>query len=197
MNNSADNLHPNSADTDSRNQILLSMHRFYTEEARHQRTMMWETCKWFAGILTALHVGWFSLYVKFGQCHSELYIALILLAIFGMLLAIMAKCMLQMFYQSNLEYITMLAKTEEELYFDIRKIGERKFFRKDKCITYYKHIENRRKYATDKDMVNKEKHKGELFKSMRCVFYLFAVGSVAEFTLIFLHCVFKNLPPGG
>lgn len=31
---------------------MLHMHQFYTEEARHQRSIMWEAVKWFTPILT-------------------------------------------------------------------------------------------------------------------------------------------------
>ena len=42
--------------------LALKMHSFYANEAHQQRSMMWETVKWFSPLLTAIHTAWFLLY---------------------------------------------------------------------------------------------------------------------------------------
>jgi hypothetical protein len=98
------------------------MHQFYSQEARHQRTMMWETVKWFTPILTVIAGGWYTFFInKFlpNSCISYACI-LIALALMGTTLTVLCIFLLRSFYKTNLKYITMFAKVEEELNFDSR-----------------------------------------------------------------------------
>ena len=95
------------------------MHEFYTQEARHQRSMMWETVKWFTPILAIIWGFWLRTFVTNYDCLKlELTIILATLAIVGFVLSICAIKLLRSFYKTNLIYITMFVKVQDELQFD-------------------------------------------------------------------------------
>ena len=81
---------------DDRENVLLKMHEFYGAEARHQRSMMWETVKWFTPILTAIHTGWLWIYtVRFLSTKDiEVWIILALLFFVGFILCIICLALI-------------------------------------------------------------------------------------------------------
>ena len=123
---------------ENKNKNLLQMHHFYTEEARHQRTMMWETVKWFTPILTLIAGVWIKYSIdNFLVCRNySLCVVLLGLSILGIVLSVCCVFLLRSFYRSNLKYITMFAKVEEELQFDQTNRGGSKYFPGDKHITW-------------------------------------------------------------
>ena len=191
-------------------QELLHMHLFYSQEARHQRTMMWETVKWFTPILTLVAAGWIKYYIDEYQFCENPTICLILLAlsIFGFCLSFCCILLLRSFYKTNLKCITMYAKVEDEMNFDSRKRLPFTYFNGDENITWEGYRQSRtgckpkvddndkqetNKY-TSKRHINKElndKHlpfKGfSIFSLMKSVFYIFSV----FFTCCFLLLIFN------
>ena len=144
-----------------RQKILLSMHEFYRKEARHQRDMMWETVKWTTLILLGMYgfcAKYLSDFVLFGD-NVDGYIAL---SFIMMTLAPCAICirLLSSFYESNLKYITMYAKVEDELCFDerVKRQKDRHIFVSDKWITWQGFREKRQIIKTSDEFV-KTRHK--------------------------------------
>lgn len=119
---------------EDRTEKLLHMHKFYSEEARHQRSMMWETVKWFTTILTGLSAFWVSYYVK----EEPPLFLLILSSSLGLILSFTCIFLLRSFYRTNIKYITMFAKIEEALNFDKRDKSEReRYFPGDGRFTWW------------------------------------------------------------
>jgi len=169
------------------------MHRFYTEDARHQRSMMWDTVKWFTPILMAIHTGWFWMFInKFLVCQKlEITLCLFALTIGGFALACICLKLLKSFYGSNLKYITMFAKVEDELDFDTRKKApeKRQAWRGDNYITYEKYAEDRCLFEKAKDYVEHTLTTGTMLRKMRYVFYLFIVCSISEVIATLLYLI--------
>ena len=118
--------------------VLLHMHQFYTEEARHQRTMMWETGKWFTTMLLAIAGVWIKLYIdNYLPCHNvNIGFVLVFLSLIGAFISYCCLLLLRSFYKTNLIYITMFAKTEEALNFESRKP------KKDKPFDFFSYDEH-------------------------------------------------------
>ncbi|MDY6792516.1 MAG: hypothetical protein SWH54_14735 [Thermodesulfobacteriota bacterium] len=125
---------------------MLHMHQFYTEEARHQRSMMWETVKWFTPILTLIAGGWAKYYIdEYLPCKNfSIWLLLITFSILGICLCICCILLLRSFYRTNLKYISMFAKVEEEIEFDLKERGDSKYFPGDKHFTWEKWRDERR-----------------------------------------------------
>lgn len=107
--------------SEDRIEKLLHMHKFYSEEARQQRSMMWETVKWFTTILTGLSAFWISYFVK----NEPPAFLLIFSSLSGVILSFICIFLLRSFYRTNIKHITMFAKVEEALDFDMRHETER------------------------------------------------------------------------
>jgi len=138
----------NEATSDSYNEArinrLLKMHDFYSQEARHQRSMMWETVKWFTPILSLLLGFWGKYMIDFLACVSrQLGFLLVSAALFGIMLSIIASKLLESFYRTNLKYVTMFVKVEDELAFDNEKREKRQSYRNDEHITFEKYLDDR------------------------------------------------------
>ena len=211
----------NTSNDKSRKKTLLHMHRFYTEEARNQRSMMLEAVKWFTLILTAIAGGWIKLYSDFiyiSRCNvgAEGMIfmnpcaegmVLFLLSLLGIALSIACVKLLKSFYITNLEHITMFAKVEEELNFD-KRIKRDKYFIGDNFITWHKYLKDRTNdklegietcgYKSTKLVKNLTKdcitkHVG-MYDSMKRVFYIFS-GVFIISLLPVTHAMFGGLVP--
>ena len=194
------------------------MHQFYTEEARHQRTMMWETVKWFTPILTLIAVVWTKYYIDdFLLCkNNSICVVLFGLSILGLSLCIFCVLLLRSFYESNLKYISMFAKVEEKLQFDLEERGDSKYFPGDRHITWEKWREDRncsekknsaenkeednlkiKKYTSEDYRRAKLGHKfwGKLFKTplllrlMQFVFVFFALMFLGSILFLILNLV--------
>lgn len=130
-------------------EVLLKKYEFYTQEARHQRMMMWETAKWFAAIVVGLTAFSGQFLIRFYNISSPTVDdAIIPIILFGPISLISITCIFLIisFYRTNLIYISMIAKVEEELGFDGRNIKKlRKTFRLDDNITWNKYKEDREK----------------------------------------------------
>jgi hypothetical protein len=125
-------------------ETLLKMHEFYTEEARHQRSMMWETVKWFTPILAIIWVFWLRTFVThFNRLELILTVILFALAVVGLFLSIFAIKLLRSFYRTNLIYITMFVKVQDELQFDSEERLAQDSYRDDECITYKEYRKDR------------------------------------------------------
>ena len=137
--------------------ILLRMHEFYFLEARHQRLMMWETVKWFTPILTLL-LGSLGKFIIDYRYKMDFSVAVVLfsLSVFGGILCIIALHLLKMFYDTNLQYISMFIKVENELEFDTEVRTKRNAFEKDEHITFEKYTKNRSEDLKAEDFVKKQ-----------------------------------------
>jgi len=126
------------SEDNNRNKILIQMHQFYAQEARQQRSMMWDTGKWFTTILLAIAGVWIKLYIDdYLPCHNvNIGIILVLLSLIGAFVSYCCLLLLRSFYKTNLIYITMFAKAEEELNFEPRKP------KKDKPFDFFPHDEH-------------------------------------------------------
>ncbi len=181
-----------------RKDILLKMHEFYTEEARHQRSMMWETVKWFTPVLVAIHGSWWWIFLnkllKAQNPEPEIWGSLFFLAIGGIIFSVICLRLIKSFYSTNLIYITMFAKVEDELDFDRRVKGkeERNAFPKDDYITYKKHRKDRKNLQKDKDFKKFNLRKGKMYLWMRSVFHLFILGFLIECLWILLKAIFER-----
>ena len=138
------------------NKDIMHMHQFYTEEARHQRTMMWETVKWFTPILTLIAGGWTKYYIdEYLPCKNlSIWLLLLSFSILGLCLCICCILLLKSFYRTNLKYISMFAKVEEEMKFDLEERRDSKYFPGDKHITWEEWREERQ--HSKKNSQNKE-----------------------------------------
>lgn len=175
---------------DTRKNILIKMHEFYANEARHQRSMMWETVKWFTPVLVAIHGSWWwGLLTKFPSNQKYEMLYLVALAIGGITLSSICVFLLNRFYRSDLIYITMFAKTEDELDFDrrIKAETDRKAFSDDEYISYSPYIEDRMTHKTAKNYVKKSLPRiKSMYSLMSSVFWLFIFTSIIEISLILL-----------
>jgi hypothetical protein len=178
-------------------ETLLKMHEFYTQEARHQRSMMWETVKWFTPILAIIWGFWLRTFVTYYDClQLKLTIVLATLAIVGFFLSICAIKLLRSFYKTNLIYITMFVKVQDELQFDSEERLAQDSYRDDECITYkpyrkdrYEKFESAEQFANEVasrswkqicrrifDLIEDDEiGPGTMFVWMYAVFFLFAV----------------------
>ena len=145
--------------TENEKNILLQMHQFYSQEARHQRSMMWETVKWFTPVLTILAGIWIKYFIdKFIPCsNSNFAWLLIALSIGGICLSAICILLLRSFYRTNLIYITMFAKVEEELGFDTRKKLPVTYFSGDEYIIWedYRYYRMGKEPTKDEDESSK------------------------------------------
>jgi hypothetical protein len=157
---------------------LLKLHEFYTKDAQHQRSMMWDTVKWFTPILIGVHSFWFYLYKENFNLNW-----LLILSLSGALFTLICFKLLCSFYKTNLIYISMLIKVEDDLNFLIRKSN--RFFPKDKEITYQAYLNDRRDYRTAEDFVKTTLIKGSMHHSMQFVFCLFFAGFLGELYIVF------------
>lgn len=166
----------NITNDDHRKTLLLKMHEFYSNEAKHQRTMMWDTVKWFTPVLTALYGAWFYLYKNFDYEWG------VILAGGGIILSLICLNLLSTFYKSNLIYLSMFIKIEDELDCD-KRLGEKTFFHNDNQITYERYREGRLKHSSALSFVNYNFNRGTMHYSMQYVFYLFILGFLSAFWL--------------
>lgn len=172
-----------------RKDILIKVHEFYTEEARHQRSMMWETVKWFTPVLIAIHGWWWYRFNKFLEYNNHpLDWSLILLAFGGIALSFICIMLLKSFYRTNLIYIAMFAKVEDELSFDERsEISD--FIPGDDYITYDKYRKRRidaKKTKNTDDFIKSNFKRWNIYYWMICVFSLSILVFGIEFILFLL-----------
>jgi len=141
------------------NKRHLHMHQFFTEEARHQRTMMWETVKWFTPILTLIAGVWIKYYIdNYLVCrNNSIWVVLFGLSLLGLFLCACCVLLLRSFYRTNLKYISMFAKVEEELEFDLKERGNSEYFPGDSHITWEEWREERKRSKKKNSPENKEK----------------------------------------
>jgi hypothetical protein len=142
-------------ETQGRQNVLLKMHEFYSQEARHQRAMMWETVKWSSIIIAAITgalVHFLPDYLKSYGKNEALII--FNLSFVGWFTCMVCVSLIRSFYKTNLKYITMFSKVEDDLEFDLR--FNRKFFPKDEYFTWNHYRENRMKFSDSEDLVRYE-----------------------------------------
>jgi hypothetical protein len=179
------------------NDVLLRMHQFYGEESRHQRSMMWETVKWFTPVLMAIHASWWwwlstkeIITEKSSALPMEIY--LFLLSFGGIALSLICLQLLRSFYRTNIIHITMLAKAEDELDFDERdkEKTRRNAFLNDDGITYENYLRDRKDNATAEAFKDSNLSRGRMYLWMRSVFHLFILASIVEMVHILLSLSF-------
>ncbi|MBI5579607.1 MAG: hypothetical protein HY895_10680 [Deltaproteobacteria bacterium] len=172
------------SDSARRNE-LLSMHEFYSKEAHQQRTMMWDTVKWFTPILIAIHSAWLYSY------QEDKEPLLFILAIGGILLSFICLNLLHTFYRTNLIYVSMFIKVENELNLNTR-MSEKIYFPNDENIVYKKYLEDRINNNSAYEFVTTSLKKGTMHRSMQYVFFLFIAGFVIEFCIFFWKQIGSN-----
>ena len=176
-------------------ETLFNMHEFYSNEARHQRSMMWETVKWFTPILTLI-LGVLGKYLIEYQNNMNLKIAFLLslISVFGIALCIVARGLLSMFYKTNLKYVTMFIKVEGELNIDQSNRSDTRFFSQDSNITYKNYSDNRNLNSSEQfvdEVINRKRP--NFLTRMNSVFSLlafsFAVGAIFIWYFYFSRCI--------
>ena len=177
---------------DTRNGVLMQRYEFYTQEARHQRMMMWETAKWFAAIVVGLLYVSGQLFIRFQDSQNKTFVTAlepISVLILILLISLMCLLLIRSFYRTNLIYISMLAKVEDELGFDEREKGRlRHVFRDDDYITWHIYRRDRQETETSEVFVDgqvKVLGKG-IYARLSFVFIIFCVFSIAA--IIHLIC---------
>lgn len=164
---------------ENRRQTLLHMHKFYADEARHQREMMWATARWFVLILGVLFSGIIlKLVTPFSgnpQPSEPEILILLIPCTLGYVASLVCYALIMSFYRTNLEYITMYAKVEDELGFDKRT--KRESFRTDPFITWQKYRESRQEKnkCSQKFVEEGLKKWSKMHNIMSTVFVLFAL----------------------
>jgi F0F1-type ATP synthase assembly protein I len=165
--------------TEDEKNILLQMHQFYSEEARHQRSMMWETVKWFAlilGIVLGIIVKY--LLPESSQNPPTTYILILLVPIgIGSIVSLACIILIKSFYRTNLINISTIAKIEDELDFNKRTI--RCSFRDDPFITWRKYTESRHENSSKNFVLEKLKYKDyRMHTAMSAVMITFLIGFI-------------------
>ena len=170
------------SEKESRKDILLKMHEFYALEARYQRSMMWETVKWFTPILVAVHTArlWIYITKSFDNPKPEIWVCLIVIAGGGITLSVISLFILSRFHRTDLIYITMFAKVEDELAFE-RRQAQRNAFSADDYITYKYYQEDRKKYKKAESYVKEARSRfWSMYFFMALVFFLSILISLIE-----------------
>lgn len=128
--------------TDQEVDILLKMHDYYSQESRNQWSMMWQASRWFVLVL-GLFVG-IMFQEKFNTDLKKLFF---ILPVLGYVISLICLILIRSFYKTNLVYISMIAKTEDELRFNKRKI--KCSFPNDVFITWQNYIDDRHKKSSE------------------------------------------------
>lgn len=162
-----------------REDILLKMHEFYAEEARHHLQMMWEAVKWFSTILVALHGAWWWIYIDKSMCATSVWVCLTVLASVGIVLPFVCILILRRFYRITLVKVATYAKIEEELNFDTRMACGKKWFPKDNFITHDSYRADRKKHDEAYDFVHKFLNKPLQLHAL--MIYVFLVAMLVGF----------------
>lgn len=153
--------------TDQKVNILLKQHDYYSQESRNQWSMMWQASRWFVLVLS-LFVG-----IMFqDKVDPDLKKFLFIPPVLGYVISLICLILIRSFYKTNLVYISMLAKTEDELGFNKRKI--KCSFPNDVFITWQKYIDDRHKKSSEKFVRDGLKYSSlNMYVFMSFVFWAF------------------------
>jgi hypothetical protein len=162
---------------DNRNVTLRELHRYYAEEARHQRSMMWETAKWFILILGVVFGASFTGILNQYDPKNDVPAWIILVPmVIGYIISLTCITLISSFYKTNLISLSTLIKIEGELNFDDRN----KFssFRNDKFITWQEYHASRDQATCSQEFVrnNLKFSPRRIHTLISSVFVLFAIG---------------------
>lgn len=167
--------------SDDRKETLKKLHDYYTEEARHQRSMMWETARWFILILGLVFGATFTAILK--QYEPNNYVpAWILLVPIGIGYIVSLTCitLISSFYKTNLISLSAFIKIEDELDFDARTTFSS--FRNDKFITWQGYRASRQQTSCSQDFVQNNLkfsvRRMHMHTLLSFVFWAFAVGFI-------------------
>jgi len=158
-----------------REEVLLRMHEFYAEDARHHVQMMWEAVKWFSTILLALHGAWWWVYTDKSIGVDRVRLGLTIFAVVGIVLPIICILILRRFYRISLINIASYIKVEEDLNFNIRMACGKKWFPKDTCITYERYTADRKRYNTAYNFVHEFLNKPQQLHALMVYVFLVAM----------------------
>ncbi len=154
--------------------------------------MMWETVKWFTPILAIIWVFWLRTFVDYSK-YSGLKLAIILtaLAIVGFLLSIFAIKLLRSFYRTNLIYITMFVKVQDELQFDSEERLAQDSYRDDECITYKEYRKDRYEKFKSAEQFANEVASRSLIQIFKRIFGLIKDHEIGPGTMyVWMYAVF-------
>lgn len=164
---------------DERKRILWRLHKYYTEEARHQRSMMWQTAKWFILILGVVFGATFTAILKQYDVSNSAPAWILLVPIgIGYLVSLTCITLIWSFYKTNLINLSTFAKIEDEIDFDRRaKIS---IFKNDPFFTWQVYRASRHQTSCSQDFVqiNLKCSPRHMHTLISFVFALFAIAFV-------------------
>ncbi len=164
---------------DDRKVTLRELHGYYTEEARHQRSMMWETAKWFILILGVVFGATFTGILNQYNPNNNVPAWILLIPIVaGYIISLICITLISSFYKTNLISLSTLIKIEDELDFDDRTTFPS--FRNDKFITWQDYRASRQQTHCSQDFVqnNLKYSVRRMHTLISFVFALFAIAFV-------------------
>ena len=165
--------------SDDRKETLQKLHGYYTEEARHQRSMMWDTARWFILILGVLFGATYTAILKqYEPCvNVPAWILLVPIAI-GYVVSLTCITLIWSFYKTNLISVSTFSKIEDELDFDGRSTFSS--FRDDKFITWQEYRTSRQQTAGSQEFVQDQLKCSvrRMHTLISFVFVAFAIGFV-------------------
>lgn len=164
---------------DDRKVTLRELHAYYTEEARHQRSMMWETAKWFILILGVVFGATFTGILNQYNPNNNVPAWILLIPIVaGYIISLICITLISSFYKTNLISLSTLIKIEDELDFDDRTTFPS--FRNDKFITWQDYRASRQQTHCSQDFVqnNLKYSVRRMHTLISFVFALFAIAFV-------------------
>jgi hypothetical protein len=168
---------------DERKVTLREMHGYYAEEARHQRSMMWETAKWFILILGVVFGATFTgILDQYGPNNAvPAWMLLIPIAI-GYTISLTCITLISSFYKTNLISVSTFIKIEDELGFDGRTTFSS--FGNDKFITWQEYRASRQQTACSQDFV-KNNLKYLMRRMHTLISFVFAIFAITFVVLTF------------
>lgn len=168
---------------DDRKLTLRELHGYYAEEARHQRSMMWETAKWFILILGVVFGATFTgiLNQYNPNNHVPAWILLVPIVV-GYIISLTCITLTSSFYKTNLISLSTLIKIEDEFDFDDRTTFSS--FRNDKFIPWQGYRASRQQTPCSQDFVQNNL-KCSVRRMHTLISFVFALFAIAFVVLTF------------
>ena len=169
---------------DERKVTLKELHRYYAEEARHQRSMMWETAKWFVPIISVVFGATFTGIIRqYSDNPVPVPVWILLIPILiGFILSLTCIALTYSFYKTNLINLSTLIKIEDKMDFDDSTTFS--VFRTDKFITWQPYLSRRRETVCSQNFVQ-DNLKYDVRRMHTLISIVFAIFAIAFVVLTF------------
>jgi undecaprenyl pyrophosphate phosphatase UppP len=179
---------------DERKVTLRELHGFYAEEARHQRSMMWETAKWFILILGVVFGATFTgILNQYGPNSAVPAWILLIPRVIGYIISLTCITLISSFYKTNLISLSTFIKIEDELGFGGRTTFSS--FGNDKFITWQGYRVRREQTACSQDFIQNNL-KYSLRRMHTLISFVFALFAIAFVVLTFPILTKANILDG-